>query len=68
VCFETISKYRITWAKTERNDVRILTEWEHEVMTLVNERIACLKRKDKHRQSLQVLVTKSKYSEYLREF
>ena len=55
------------WARTERVDVRILEDWENEVVMCIKNRIRSCKRKHPIIRKRQVL-RNNKHLEYIKEF
>ena len=67
ICLEAIRKYRVKWAKSENIDVRVLSDWEHEVTRCIKNRIKRCKRKHVRIRRKQVLKT-SENLEYVKGF
>ena len=45
LCREAVARYKCTWPRRERIDIRALNEWECKVNECIRRRIASLKRK-----------------------
>lgn len=45
LCREAVARYKCTWSRRERIDIRALNEWECKVNECIRRRIASLKRK-----------------------